>query len=131
MNLAGLRAMFAKDVFATGLCGITIDEVTPSGARCSMPVTEKHMNSNGVVQGGAVYTLCDTAFAVAANAGGRLTVSRSADITYVKPGKGTRLYAEAELVSSGKSTCLCRVSVYDDQHALVAYMTGNGFVIAR
>jgi acyl-CoA thioesterase len=131
MSLEELRALFRKDVFATELCGIVIDGLTPNGARLSMPVTGKHMNSNGVVQGGAIYTLCDTAFAVAANQGDRLTVSRSADITYVKPGKGPRLYAEAELLSSGKSTCLCRVSVYDEERALVAYMTGNGFVVAR
>ncbi|MDD3214922.1 MAG: PaaI family thioesterase [Eubacteriales bacterium] len=131
MNLEEMRAMFQKDAFATELCGITIDEVTPTGAKCSMPVTEKHLNSNGVVQGGAIFTLCDTAFSAAANAGDRLTVSRSADITYVKPGRGARLYADAEQISRGGSTCLYRVSVYDDAHVLIAFMTGNGFFLSK
>ncbi|MCE5343283.1 MAG: PaaI family thioesterase [Eubacteriales bacterium] len=131
MDLAQIRELFAKDFFATDVCGISIDEVTPTGAHCSMPITYKHLNSLGVVQGGAIFTLCDTAFSVAANAGDRMTVSRSADITYVKPGKGPCLYAEAEELSRGGSTCLYRVSVYDTEHALVAHMTGNGFFLTK
>ena len=131
MNLEQLRALFATDYFATELCGIQIDEVSAHGARCSMPLRRQHLNSNGTVQGGAIFTLCDTAFSVAANAGDRLTVSRSADITYVKPGQGTCLYAQAEEISRGGATCLYRVSVFDDQHTLIAHMTGNGYFLKR
>jgi acyl-CoA thioesterase len=131
MNLEEMRAFFSLDLFATEVCGIRIDEITPTGARLSMPITAKHMNSNGTVQGGAIFTLCDTAFSAAANAGDRLTVSRSADITYVKPGKGPCLYAEAEQLARGGSTCLYRVSVFDQEHTLIAYMTGNGFFLKR
>ena len=131
MNLEALRTLFVKDYFATELCGIRIDEVSAHGAKCSMPLTRLHFNANGTVQGGAIYTLCDTAFSVAANAGDRLTVSRSADITYIRPGQGACLYAEAEEISRGGTTCLYRVSVYDDQHTLIAFMTGNGYFLKR
>ena len=131
MNLAQLRALFSTDYLAMDLCGIVIDEVTPTGARCSMPITQKHLNSNGTVQGGAIFTLCDTTFSVAANAGDRLTVSRSADITYIKPGRGACLYAEAEQIDRGGTTCLYHVSVYDQYHTLIAVMTGNGHFLKR
>ncbi len=131
MNLTEIRAFFQKDLFATEVCGIEVDEITPTGAKLHMPITDRHLNSNGTVQGGAIFTLCDTAFSAAANAGDRLTVSRSADITYVKPGKSPCLYAEAEQLSRGQSTCLYRVSVYDERHTLIAYMTGNGFFLSR
>ena len=130
-TLEEMRAIFDTDHFATDACGIRIDEVSETGARCSMPITPRHLNSNGTVQGGAIFTLCDTAFSVAVNAGGRLAVSRSADITYVRPGRGECLYAEAEELARGGSTCLCRVSVYDEQHALIAYMTGNGHFLEK
>lgn len=131
MNLEQLRTLFQTDAFATELCGIQIDDVSPTGAKCSMPITPKHLNSNGTVQGGAIFTLCDTAFSVAANAGDRLTVSRSADITYIKPGKGACLYAEAEQIARGGTTCLYHVSVYDDTRTLIAFMTGNGHFLKR
>ena len=85
------RAFFAADRFAMEACGITIDEVTEDGARCSMPLTPMHLNAGGVAQGGAVYTLCDTTFAVAANAGGILTVSQCADMHYLRPVSYTHL----------------------------------------
>ena len=125
MNLEQLKALFKTDYFATELCGIQIDEVSAHGAKCSMPLRREHLNANGTVQGGAIYTLCDTAFSVAANAGDRLTVSRNADITYIRPGQGECLYAEAEEISRGGTTCLYRVSVYDDRHTLIAFMTGQ------
>lgn len=131
MNLEQLRTLFAKDYFATEQCGIQIDEVTQHSAKCSMPIMRKHLNANETVQGGAIFTLCDTAFSVASNAGDRLTVSRSADITYIKPGTGTCLYAVAEELSRGGTTCLYRVSVFDDQGELVAHMTGNGHFLKR
>jgi len=131
MNLEESRAFFQRDLFATELCGIRIDEITPTSAKLSMPITPMHQNSNGTVQGGAIFTLCDTAFSAAANAGDRLTVSRSADITYLKPGRGPCLYAAAEQVARGGTTCFYRVSVFDERHTLIAYMTGNGHFLRK
>ena len=121
------RSFFAGDIFALEQCGITIDAVDETSAHCSMPITDKHMNANHVAQGGAIFTLCDLCFAVAANAGGVLTVSQSAQIHYLRPGTGERLYAEAACISEGRSTCLYRVDVKDDQGRLVAFATVNGF----
>ena len=120
------RDFFAADRFAMEACGITIDEVTQQGARCSMPLTPMHLNAGGVAQGGAVYTLCDTTFAVAANACGTLTVSQCADMHYLRPGTGERLFAEAICVSAGRSTCLYRVEVTDGAGALVAVCMVTG-----
>ena len=75
----------------------------------------------------AVYTLCDTTFAVAANAGGILTVSQCADMHYLRPGAGERLYAEASCVSAGRSTCLYRVNVTDGEDRQVAVCMVTGF----
>ena len=128
MTLDELRAMFAGDAFATDVCGIVIDEADADGARCHMPLTPAHLNGNGVAQGGAVFTLCDTTFAVAANADGELTVSLGGNVTFVRPGSGACLMAEATKLSRGRTTCLYDVKVYDEQRALVAYATFNGYI---
>lgn len=126
-TLEEIRAFFSDDTFALEQCGITIDAVDETSARCSMPITEKHLNANHVAQGGAIFTLCDLCFAAAANAGGVTTVSQGAQIHYLRPGTGDRLYAEAVCVSSGRSTCLYRVDVHDGKGKLVAFATVNGF----
>ena len=53
-----------------------------------MPLTPLHLNAGGVAQGGAVYTLCDTTFAVAATRG-VMTVSQCADMHYLRPARAS------------------------------------------
>ena len=122
-----LCAFFADDRFALEVCGITIDHVDEEYAQCSMPITPMHLNAGGVAQGGAVYTLCDTTFAVAANARGVLTVSQNAAIHYLRPATGSRLRAQARCIGGGRATCLYRVDVWDDRERLVAFATVTGF----
>ena len=126
-TLEEIRGFLKEDHFAFDLCGITIDAVGDGTARCSMKLEEKHLNANGVAQGGAIFTLADICFTVAANSAGGVMVSQSADIHYLRPGTGSWLYAEAERVHEGRMTGLFRVNVYDEQKRLVAYASVTGF----
>jgi len=126
-SLDDIRAYFVNDHFATDLCGIVIEEATEERSRCRMPLAVKHHNARGVTQGGAIFTLCDTVFGVAANGGGMHTVSLGAQITFLHPGVGEYLVAEATLVSSTKFTCLYRVEVTNDTGILIAFATVNGY----
>ena len=67
-NLEEAKAFFEKDYFAMG-CGIQIDEVGEGTSKCSFEIETRHLNGGGIVQGGAIFTLADFAFAVAANTG--------------------------------------------------------------
>lgn len=127
MTLDEVRAFFAEDFFALDTCGITIDAVGDGTADCSMKLEQKHLNANRVAQGGALFTLCDICMSVAANAGGVMTVTQNMNIHYLRPGTGACLYARAERISEGRTTCLYRVDVRDENEKLVAYATGTGF----
>lgn len=130
-TLEECRAFFACDRFAMEACGLSIDEVWDGGARLTMPLTPAQLNAGGVAQGGAVFTLCDTAFAVAANACGPLAVSQSASVSFLRPGRGATLTAVAERMSEGRTTCVYSVRVTDENGALVAFATVNGHRAAR
>jgi acyl-CoA thioesterase len=129
MTLEEMRVFIALDQFATERCGIRVDSLDENEAVLSMQVETHHLNGNGVVQGGAIYTLCDTAFAVAANAGKARMVNRSAEITYLKPGNGPVLYARAKCVSQGKTMGLYQIEAYDSQGTLIAFMAANAFSV--
>ena len=92
--LTKVREQFKKDRFATEATGITIEAVDENYAKCQLIVEEKHMNAAGSVMGGALFTLADFTFAVAANVGGVLTVSVTSQITYLNPAKGKVLTAK-------------------------------------
>ena len=126
-TLAELKTYFADDYFAMKLCGISIEEASSKFCKCRMPLTDDHMNAMKVAQGGAVFTLADIAFSVAANVETSPTVSLGGQINYVRPAAGAYLVANASLVSVTRSTCLYRVEIFNDQSALVAHATFTGF----
>lgn len=124
-----IRKRFGNDRFAA-LAGIEILEAEPGRALCRLVLRDEHMNSNDTPMGGAIFTLADLCFAVAANAGNEhVTVSQHMSITFLSPTKGTVLMAEAKRIKDGRRTCLYEVFVTDELGTQVAHATGNGFSI--
>lgn len=121
------QSFFKKDRFATDI-GIQIDAIDKNYACCSMDIKENLFNAGGGVQGGAIFTLGDFAFAVASNLEGVLVVSLNNNITFLRGTRGKRLIAEANIVSQTKRTCCYDVLIKDDLGVLIASMTINGFI---
>ena len=65
-KLDEVRERFSHDRFAT-VNGAVIEEIAEGYAKCSMQINNDHKNALGAVMGGAIFTLADFAFAVAAN----------------------------------------------------------------
>ena len=104
-------------------------EADPGHAVCSLPVLPHHLNANNVPMGGAIFTLADFAFAVAANQG-RDVVTQASQVTFLKTAQGKRLIAEARQVKDGKRICFYEVKVNDDLGNEVAFVTVNGYVVS-
>lgn len=128
-TLEQVRTRFAHDRFATEN-GAIIEEIKEGYARCSMDITPLHLNAAGSVMGGAIFTLADFAFAVAANWNQPLHVSLTSQITYLGGVKGKKLIAQARMVKEGRSTCFYMVDVTDELGTTVASVTTSGFVKA-
>jgi acyl-CoA thioesterase len=115
-----------NDLFAK-LLGIEIVEVRIGYALLKLQVEEKHLNGIGMVQGGALFTLADYAFGVAANADGSIVVGINAGISYFETPKGKTIYAEAMEENSNKKICGYKVLVKDEDGSLVASFSGLGY----
>ena len=120
-----LREFFEADRFAAEM-GAVITECGEGGATVEMDAGPRHLNAAGTVQGGALFTLADFAFAVAANAGGVPTVSLQNSISFLHAVKPGRLTARAERVSETRRTCGYDVSVTDEAGKLTARMCVTG-----
>ncbi len=126
-NIEEARIIFSKDLYATKLSGIRIDEIGQDYAKCSMKLTENHKNAYGGVMGGAIYTLADFAFAVASNyEKEEATVSLSSQASFMSSTKGAILFAEAKLLKDGKRNNFFEVTVTDDLDKLVAMVNFTG-----
>lgn len=108
--------------------GIDLIKAEPGYAAAQMEITDKHMNGVNIVQGGAIFTLADYAFAAASNAKKLLTLGINANISYFKPPKGKVLTAEAVEISSSRRICSYNVDIYDENKDLVARFTGTGYI---
>lgn len=118
---------FKNDRFAYGN-GMRLTHIEPGHAKAELEIEERHLNSLNVVQGGAIFTLADYAFAAASNSSGMMTLGVSANISYFKSPKGKKLIAVAHRVSSGNKLCTYQVDVTDDLDNLVASFTGMGYI---
>lgn len=127
-NLDQIRSRFSNDFFATQAAGAVIDKAEPGHCICSMTIQPVHLNANSKVMGGAIFTLADFAFAVAANGySDRITVTQQVSVTFLSPAEGKKLIAEAKCIRAGHTTCLYAVDVKDDNGMLKAHLTINGY----
>jgi acyl-CoA thioesterase len=116
--------LFEKDRFAKN-CGIQIVNVRPGFAECTMIITENHLNGIGILMGGALFTLADFTFSLAANSHGTIAVTLNASISYLQKCSKGRITAVATEVFRTVKTALYRVSVSDETNQLIAEVSGT------
>jgi len=120
---ASAAALLADDAASRAL-GITLEHVAPGFAAMSMRIEDWHLNGHGLCHGGYIFTLADTAFAVACNAYNRRVLAQHNSITYIAPVRsGAQLRAEALEVSRTGRSGLYDVAVWDGK-AKVAEFRG-------
>ena len=94
-------AMWAKDLASQSL-GMVITDVGEGRAAVAMTVRELHCNGFGLLHGGLLATLADSAFAFACNSSNTLTVASGFDIDIVRSAEvGDELVAEARCLHQG------------------------------
>ena len=97
-------------------------------AIAEMPVSEKHLNGVNIIQGGALFTLADFAFAAASNSHGRIAVATHATITFFKGVSSGKLTAYAKELNSGKTLSHYSVDIMDEEGTKIAHFTGTAFL---
>jgi acyl-CoA thioesterase len=121
-RLAQAREAFASVPYAK-LLGLELGEVRRGQATIQLTVRNDLKQYQGVVHGGAVASLIDTAAAFAVvtelEAGERVTTT---DLTvhYLRPVSSGRLSATARIVRAGRRLFVLSVDVTNDQQALLA-----------
>ena len=118
---------FSDDIYAVETTGVKVEDAGVDYARCSLKIDRRHFNVDGNVMGGAIFTLADYTFGIAANICKAQTVSLSATINFIRATKGPVLYAEARCIKSGKSIGFFEITVTDDIGNTIAMVLSNGF----
>ena len=81
----------------------------------TMPVTSAQCNPYGMVHGGVLYALADTAAGYAVYSLHGKSVTLEGNISYLRAGKTTgSVRAEADIIKDGAHIVVVRASVFDD-----------------
>jgi len=117
------HAFFTNDAWAKE-AGIELMEVSAGRAKVRMKIAKRHLNSHGTVHGGAIFTLADTAFALASNSHGIPAAGINAHISYVTSATAGTLFAEAVEFSLRPKIATYTVTVTDDNGEKIAFFEG-------
>ncbi|GAA3929386.1 hotdog fold thioesterase [Microbacterium soli] len=121
-----VRARLAADA-ASRHMGVEITSIGDGCITLRLPPQPWMINGHGILHGGAMFWLGDTAFAFLSESRGRPAVTRQAGITYIAPlTVGDQLYATAREKARYGRNSIVDVDLLDADDALIATMTVHG-----
>jgi acyl-CoA thioesterase len=126
MSSDALKSFFHRDLF-TEYVGIELLSAEGGRAKARLRLKDHHRNSIGLIQGGAIFTLADLAFAAAVHSRGRIAVAVHCSISYLKAAKGDLLQAEAEEVSCGPKLAVYIIRITDASGEVIAFFEGTAY----
>ena len=117
-----IREKFETNHFPRSL-GIELDSIEHGRARLSLEVRQQHLQLAGIMHGGAIATLIDTAVAFAivgaSKPGSRFTTIEM-KVNYLRPIREGRVIADARLIRDGRRIVVSDCDVYDSEGKLSA-----------
>jgi acyl-CoA thioesterase len=119
-----LRKFVEKDHFAKHL-DIEMLEYGAGKAKARMEIKPHHLNSAGMLHGGAIFALADAVFSAASNSHGTLAVAINVSISYFKAVKTGVLTASAEEVSINPKLATYLITVVDEEDNKIALFQGT------
>ena len=126
--------MYALDATAPAF-GIELLEASALGSKVRMTVRPDMCNGLGIVHGGMVFLLCDSAMAFASNSelpDGTDALASTAEVDWLAPARdGDTLTAVAAFTAGVSRTRIWDVRVTDQNDRLVAVFRGRTRTVTR
>lgn len=106
------RHVLATQPFSV-LLGTQALSFVPGHVELALPIKAEFAQQHGFVHGGVISYLADNALTfVGGSVLGPAVVTAGYTINYVKPARGVRLVAKADVVAAGKRQAVCRCEVW-------------------
>ncbi len=119
-----LKKFIENDRYAKHL-GVEMLEYGQGRASARMTIASHHLNSAGMLHGGAIFSLADAVFSAASNSHGTLAVAINVSISFFKAVKSGTLTATAEEASFNPRLATYLITVMDDAGDKIALFQGT------
>jgi uncharacterized protein (TIGR00369 family) len=129
---ADLRARVASSAFHSWM-GMELVAAEPGRVEIALEAADHHLNLQGLLHGGVIATLADTATGLAVRTmvpAGRRHVTVQLDVHYLRPGAPGRVTAVGTTVRVGSSIGYAEADVLDAKGRLLARATATVAVMA-
>lgn len=110
-------------------CGIEIETIERDHARAKVEIRPEGTNPSGFVHGGLLFTIADCAAGYTARSDGRIYVTQSSHINFIRNRNSGVIYADGHIVNRGRSVAIVRVQVTDEGGKLLADCTMDMFCV--
>lgn len=108
---------------------IIIEKTTQNTSQVRLDISELSLNPYGIVHGGLIFAIGDTAMGVTIKSLGRNAVTLDASINYLHKCNSSALIAKSEIIKIGKTTSTLRANIYNEKEELMAIMTATYFFL--
>jgi uncharacterized protein (TIGR00369 family) len=127
-----LRDRVARSAFHSWV-GIDLVAASPGRVEIALEATDHHLNLQGLLHGGIIATLADTATGLAVRSMvpvGRRHVTVQLDVHYLSPGTPGRITAVGTTVRVGTSIAYAEADIADERGRLLAKASATVAVMA-
>jgi uncharacterized protein (TIGR00369 family) len=117
-----LRTRLASSEFHTW-AGMEVVEASAGEVTVAMEVMDRHVNLQGLVHGGMLAILADTACGLSIRSSmepGRLHITSDLDIHFLAPARPGRLFGRGKAIRVGRSLAFAEASIEDGEGTLLA-----------
>jgi uncharacterized protein (TIGR00369 family) len=117
-----LRTRLASSEFHAW-AGMEVVEASAGEVTVAMDVMDRHVNLQGLVHGGMLAILADTACGLSIRSSmepGRLHITSDLDIHFLAPARPGRLFGRGKAIRVGRSLAFAEASIEDGEGTLLA-----------
>ena len=129
-ELARLRETFARVPYV-GLLGFEFVRAERGAATFALEVREELTRMGGILHGGAVVSLLDTAAAFAVHTiiePDARTLTVDLTVHFLRPASGGRIEAQARVLRRGRRVCILSVEALDTSAEIIATSTMTYYI---
>jgi uncharacterized protein (TIGR00369 family) len=124
--VAEVRERFEASAFHRSFFGMALERAFVGEVEISLEVEDRHRNLLGIVHGGVIATLADTATGLAYRTvlePGTAHVTTQLSVTYLAPGRTGRILARGRVVKRGRRIGYAEADVQTEDGTLLARAT--------
>lgn len=106
--------------------GIEVTDIGEGFCEGKIVIKEEHLNPNGALHGGLLFTLADTMGGAALRKYGIVPTTCSSTINYMRPTVGAKeIRARADVMKKGRNNSVVKIELYTDADVHVTTVIAN------